>query len=66
MDFPRGHTSSSTIAYGCGFITAGGSIDGGWISTGEVSYYDVEEDTWTILGALPFGLITHVSDIREG
>jgi hypothetical protein len=67
LDYPRGHTASSTRAYGCGFLTAGGSIDGGWSQyTDEVSYYDIKEDQWTNLGTLPSGINTPVSDIREG
>ena len=62
LPIPRGHASSSTRAIGCGFIVAGGCINGGNKIT-DVSYYDVPTDTWTKIGDLTDAINTPVCDI---
>lgn len=52
MPMARGHASSSTLAYGCGFIIIGGALNGG-VMTADISYYDIDTDTWTKIGDLP-------------
>ena len=47
----RGHSSSSTVAYGCGFIVIAG-ITNELGQTGDISYYDIPSDTWTSIGNL--------------
>lgn len=63
---PRGHASSSTVPYGCGFIIAGGAVNGGATKrrTPDVSYYDPELDRWTSLGNLTEALKTPVCGIH--
>lgn len=63
MLFPRGHFSSSTVPYKqCGFIIAAGAINK-FKKTNDVSYYNIETDTWYSIGTLPAGLNTPVCDI---
>jgi hypothetical protein len=69
MPFNRGHTSASTLAIGCGFMIAGGAIDGGWVHTSDVSFYDPfgESDglgSWTKIGDLPTAINTAVCGIH--
>ena len=55
MPFPCGHAPSSTIPIGCGFVIAGGSINsptGCYYRTSDISYYDIETNTWTSIGNL--------------
>jgi len=55
MSFPRGHASSSTVPFGCGFLIAGGAIDGTSYSkarTADISYYDPILDVWQSIGSL--------------
>jgi N-acetylneuraminic acid mutarotase len=62
MLFARGHASSSTVAYGCGFIMIGGAINTG-TKTSDISYYGVDSNKWTKIGDLPFKMNTPVCDI---
>jgi N-acetylneuraminic acid mutarotase len=64
MPFGRGHTSASTRPIGCGFIIAGGAINGGWVKTNDVTFYDIDEDKWTKIGELPDKINTPVCDIN--
>jgi Kelch motif len=72
MPIPRGHAASSTRAFGCGFIIAGGSINNPnrtsttKIRTDDVSYYDVYKDSWvTAIGKLPAIGATPIVDIHN-
>ena len=47
----RGHASSSTLAYGCGFLVIAG-VTNETGQTGDISYYDIPTDTWTSIGNL--------------
>jgi N-acetylneuraminic acid mutarotase len=58
----RGHASSSTLAYGCGFIIIAGAINGG-DKTSDISYYAIDTDSWTKIGDLPENINTPVCDI---
>lgn len=63
---PRGHASSSTIPYGCGFLIAGGAVQGSArlkAQTSDVSYYDPILDQWTSIGSLVTQLKTPVCGI---
>jgi hypothetical protein len=62
MPFARGHTSSSTVAIGCGFLIAGGAKNGGG-KTSDVTFFDIDEDKWTKIGQLPDAINTPVCDI---
>ena len=56
MTWARGHTSASSRAVGCGFITAGGSFNSATNvknRTADISYYDMYSDTWTSIGTAP-------------
>lgn len=55
MPFGRGHASWSAEAISCGFILAGGTINANPRErTTDISYYDIETDTWTeAIGQLP-------------
>jgi hypothetical protein len=52
MLLTRGHASSSTRAFGCGFIIAGGTTNEVG-RTSEIHYYDIPSLTWTKIGDLP-------------
>lgn len=69
MPIARGHTTSSTRAIGCGFITAGGSIDSGTTMkarTDDISYYDIPSNTWTMgIGTIPKATATPIVDIHS-
>ena len=55
MPQARGHASSSTVALGCGFLIAGGAIDGTAYSkaqTADISYYNPNLDSWNSIGEL--------------
>jgi len=64
MPIPRSHATSSTRAYGCGFLIISGTTNGA-VRTQDISYYEPETDTWTYVGDLPFGLNTPVCVIAE-
>lgn len=57
MPFGRGHTTVSTRAYGCGFIMAGGSINGIPVTklnrTNDIIFYNIPSDNWTSIGVIP-------------
>jgi len=64
MPMTRGHAASSTRAMGCGFIIAGGSTNSnGGAKTQDVSFYDIETDSWKKIGDLPTAINTPVCDI---
>lgn len=48
MPLERGHASSSTIPYACGFLIMGGSTNTG--KTTDISYYDIPTDVWVKVG----------------
>jgi N-acetylneuraminic acid mutarotase len=62
MTLARGHASTSTVAYGCGFIMAGGAINGG-TKTADISYYGIDTNSWTSIGKLPSAINTPACDI---
>jgi N-acetylneuraminic acid mutarotase len=64
MTIPRGHASSSTVPYGCGFIMAGGAINND-TQTSDVSYYGIDTDTWISIGNLTQPINTPVCDIAR-
>jgi len=63
MPFTRGHDSSSTRALGCGYITGGTTNEFG--KTNDVSFYNIEDDTWQKLGNLTTAINTPVCDISS-
>jgi len=64
MPIPRSHATSSTRAYGCGFLIITGTTNGA-SRTPDVSYYEPATDTWTKIGDVPGnGLNTPVCDIN--
>jgi hypothetical protein len=61
MLLTRGHASSSTRAFGCGFVISGGTtneVD----QTTEIHYYDIPSQTWSVVGHLPKAANTPVCD----
>ncbi len=62
MPFTRGHASSSTVGYGCGFLIVAGSTNE-MGKTGDISYYDITTDSWTYIGDLGDDLNTPVCDV---
>jgi len=61
IPIPRGHSSSSTRAMGCGFwMAAGTTNDTG--TTKDVSFYDIELNTWTHIGETRNPIKTPVCD----
>lgn len=55
MPFGRGHTGTSSMAFGCGFLVAGGAVNSGTnqlVQTDDISYYSSYNDTWTSIGKL--------------
>ena len=59
MPFGRGHSGSAVRSVGCGgFIVAGGRTNKGL--TGDITYYNVEMDTWQSIGKLPVDIHTNV------
>ena len=70
MPFGRGHTGTSSIPFGCGFILAGGAIntaDGSTKKsvTDDISYYSSYNDTWVSIGKLPKPAKTPVCGIAS-
>lgn len=54
LPYGRSHASISTRAIGCGFIVAGGSLNGQKLTrTSDIHYYDIPSDSWTMIGSLP-------------
>jgi hypothetical protein len=65
MPMTRAEASYSTLAFGCGFIIAGGeTVEHG--ITCDISYYDLPTDTWTSLGELPHAIAAPVCGISGG
>jgi hypothetical protein len=62
MPYGRGHISSSTVAYGCGFFIAGGAINDEK-RTDDVTYYGIDTDSYTSIGKLPRTVNTPVCDM---
>jgi N-acetylneuraminic acid mutarotase len=63
LPFPRGHTSASTVAYGCGFLSMGGAINSATsstVQTANITYYGVDTDSWSLIGNLPKEINTPV------
>ena len=55
MPYGRGHTTTSTRAYGCGFIMAGGAINSITTTlnrTSDVHYYHIPFNNWTKITSL--------------
>ena len=68
MPFGRSHTTISTRAIGCGFIVAGGSvngINGRKNRTNNILYYDIPTNSWTPIGHMPYPLATPLVDIHQ-
>lgn len=67
MPFPRGHASASTLAYGCGFLMAGGAVNGNGARkrTNDVSYYDIATNTWTHVGLMYMEIKTPICGIHD-
>jgi len=65
MSMTRGHATASTLAIGCGFITAGGTTNEEG-KTSDISYYDIPSDTWHYIGNLPKAINTPVCGINGG
>ena len=66
MPFGRGHTTASTRPIGCGFIVAGGSVNGVTTKknrTSSILYYDIPSDVWTGIGDLSGQFATPSVDI---
>jgi Malectin domain len=64
MQYPRAHSSSSTIPYGCGFVVVAGNTNGGLIIS-NVTYYNIATNTWTDMGNVPQELNTPICDINR-
>jgi len=62
--FPRGHAAESSRPVSCGFIQAGGSLNGAGITT-NIQYYDIKTDSWIKIGDLPVAVQSPVCD-RKG
>ena len=67
MPIGRGHASSSTLSYACGFFIAGGAINGGYVKkrTDDISFYDPDTDQWMILGSMYAEIRTPVCGIWD-
>jgi len=63
LPIPRSHATSSTRAYGCGFLIVSGTTNGA-VRTADISYYEPNSNTWTSIGTVPNGLNTPVCDIN--
>jgi N-acetylneuraminic acid mutarotase len=64
MPFPRGHSAASSRAVGCGFIVAGGRTNTGL--TSDITYFDIANNTWTLIGNLPVEIHTNVCVVVQG
>jgi N-acetylneuraminic acid mutarotase len=67
MPFARSHASSSTLPYGCGFLIAGGAVNGNGIrtQTSDISYYDLSTDSWTHIGFMYMDIKTPICGIQD-
>ena len=64
----RGHTTASTRPFGCGFITAGGSLNSATNQlnrTSDILYYDIPTDSWTSIGNLLYSEATPRVEIHS-
>jgi Kelch motif len=54
MPFARGHAACSSVPVSCGFLVAGGAINGNIVTgkeaTLDVSYYSIPTNEWTSIG----------------
>ena len=64
MPFPRGHSAAASRAVGCGFIVAGGRTNTGL--TSDITYYDIANNVWTLVGNLPVEIHTNVCVVANG
>jgi Galactose oxidase, central domain len=64
MPFPRGHSAAASRAIGGGFIVAGGRTNTGL--TSDITYYDIANDAWSLIGNLPVEIHTNVCVIANG
>jgi hypothetical protein len=55
----RGHFSSSSTPYGCGFLYAGGALNG-HRKTDDITYYGIDSDKFQSIGDLPRDVNTPV------
>lgn len=62
LPFARGHMTGSTRPISCGFFVAGGSANNFAVSS-EVTYYDIETDSWQRIGELPNQIRTPICDV---
>jgi hypothetical protein len=62
MPYARGHISSSTVAYGCGFFIAGGSLNN-HSRTADITYYGIDTDSFQSVGNLTQPVNTPVCDV---
>lgn len=68
MPLARGHASSSTLPYACGFLLAGGSVNSGSNvkqRTRDISFYDPSNDTWSSIGQLYSDIKTPICGIWD-
>lgn len=64
MPFPRGHSAAASRAVSCGFIVAGGRTNTGL--TSDITYYDIANNTWSLVGNLPVEIHTNVCVVVRG
>lgn len=67
MPVARGHASSSTRAYGCGFVTMAGSTNSG--KTSDISYYNIDTNSWSKVGDMaskPNTPVCTISSLPDG
>jgi len=71
LPFKRGHASESTRPISCGFIQAGGATNilsltpNLLASISDISYYDIETNSWVKIGDLPVNAKTPVCVIHQ-
>jgi hypothetical protein len=64
LPYPRGHASSSTHYVGCGFVLVAGCTNGG-NKVNDVTYYEIDTNTWNKIGEYAQALNTPVCDIHR-
>ena len=70
MPYGRGHVGTSAMAFGCGFVIAGGAINvnttsNGLLTTDDLSYYNSYNDSWISIGKLYIKIKTPVCGIAN-
>jgi hypothetical protein len=70
MPFGRGHTASSSVPVGCGFLVASGAInsDSSTVKktkTVDISYYDIGWNTWTSIGNTTIAVNTPIAHVSK-